>query len=105
MIRTLRLPTYPLVRRIQRAADPGFTLIELLVVLTIIGLIVGLPLILIASVIVRLDSPGAALFRHKRPARSVRMRGPDLVGRPDLIPPPGGYRPGAQYTRNHLAFL
>lgn len=42
MIQTLRLPTYPLVRRIQRAADPGFTLIELLVVLTIIGLIVGL---------------------------------------------------------------
>jgi len=43
MIQTLRLPAYPLVRRVrQRAADPGFTLIELLVVLTIIGLIVGL---------------------------------------------------------------
>lgn len=67
------------------------------VVVALIGLAVGLPLILIASVIVRFDSPGAALFRHKRPARSVRMRGGDLVSRPDLIPPPGGYRLDAQY--------
>jgi lipopolysaccharide/colanic/teichoic acid biosynthesis glycosyltransferase len=63
----------------------------------LIGLVVSLPLLLIASVIVRLDSPGAALFRHRRPARSVRICGRDLVGRPDLVPPPGGYRPDAQY--------
>ena len=62
------------------------------IVVALIGLIVGLPLILIAAVIVRLDSPGTALFRHRRPARSVCMRGRDLVRRPDLIPPPGGYR-------------
>lgn len=67
------------------------------VVVALIGLVVGLPLILIASAIVRFDSPGAALFRHKRPARSVCMRGRDLVSRPDLIPPPGGYRLDAQY--------
>ena len=67
------------------------------IVLASIGLIVGLPLIVIAAVIVRVDSPGAALFRHKRPARSVCVRGRDLMGRPDFIPPPGGYRPDAQY--------
>jgi lipopolysaccharide/colanic/teichoic acid biosynthesis glycosyltransferase len=67
------------------------------IVLALIGLIVGLPLILITAVMVRVDSPGAALFRHKRPARSVCMRGRDLMGRPDFIPPPGGYRPDAQY--------
>lgn len=67
------------------------------IVVALVGLVIGLAPILIASVIVRLDSPGPALFRHKRPARSVRMRGRDLVGRPDLIPPPGGYRPDAQY--------
>jgi len=66
-------------------------------VAALIGLIVGLPLILIAAVIVRLDSPGPALFRHKRPAQSVRVRGRDLMGRSDLIPPPDGYRPDAQY--------
>jgi lipopolysaccharide/colanic/teichoic acid biosynthesis glycosyltransferase len=67
------------------------------IVLALIGLIVGLPLILITAVMVRVDSPGAALFRHKRPARSVCMRGRDLMGRPDFIPPPGDYRPDAQY--------
>jgi lipopolysaccharide/colanic/teichoic acid biosynthesis glycosyltransferase len=67
------------------------------IVLALIGLVLGLPLILVASVIVRLDSPGTALFRHRRPARSVRIFGRDLVGRPDLVPPPGGYRPDAQY--------
>ena len=67
------------------------------IVVALIGLVIGLPLILIASVIVRLDSPGPALFRHRRPARSVRMPGRDLLSRPDLIPPPGGYRPDAQY--------
>ena len=67
------------------------------IVVALIGLVVGLPLILIASVVVRLNSPGPALFRHKRPARSICMRGRDLVSRPDLIPPPGGYRPEAQY--------
>jgi lipopolysaccharide/colanic/teichoic acid biosynthesis glycosyltransferase len=67
------------------------------IVVASIGLVVGVPLILTASAIVRLDSPGAALFRHKRPARSVCMRGRDLVSRSDLIPPPDGYRPDAQY--------
>jgi lipopolysaccharide/colanic/teichoic acid biosynthesis glycosyltransferase len=67
------------------------------IVVSLIGLVVGLPLILIAAVIIRVDSPGAALFRHKRPARSVCIRGRDLVGRSDFIPPPGGYRPEAQY--------
>ena len=67
------------------------------IVVALIGLVVGPPLILIASVIVRLDSPGTALFRHRRPARSVCIRGRDLVGRPDLVPPPGGYRLDAQY--------
>jgi lipopolysaccharide/colanic/teichoic acid biosynthesis glycosyltransferase len=67
------------------------------VILALMGLIVGLPLILIAAAVVRLDSPGPALFRHRRPARSLRMLGRDLVARPDLIPPPGGYRLDAHY--------
>ena len=62
-----------------------------------LGLIVSLPLMLAVAVVVRLDSPGPALFRHKRPARSVCRRGRELEGRPDLISPPGGYDPDALY--------
>jgi lipopolysaccharide/colanic/teichoic acid biosynthesis glycosyltransferase len=62
-----------------------------------LGLIVSLPLMLAVAVVVRLDSPGPALFRHKRPARSVCLRGRELEGRPDLIPPPGGYHPETLY--------
>jgi lipopolysaccharide/colanic/teichoic acid biosynthesis glycosyltransferase len=62
-----------------------------------IGLMISLPLMLLVAVVVRLDSPGPALFRHKRPARSVCLRGRDLEGRPDLIPPPGGYHAETLY--------
>src|SRR5258708_35506012 len=55
------------------------------------GLVVGLPLMLIAAVLIRLESPGPALFLHKRPARSIMVRGRDLEGRTDLAPPRGGY--------------
>ncbi len=61
------------------------------------GLLVALPLMLATAIVIRLDSPGPALFRHRRPARSVRLRGRDLEGRADLRPPPGGYDPDAQY--------
>jgi lipopolysaccharide/colanic/teichoic acid biosynthesis glycosyltransferase len=66
-------------------------------VLASIGLVVGVPLMLSAAIMIRLDSPGPALFLHKRPARSNRVRGRDIVGRPDLDPPPGGYDPDAEY--------
>src|SRR5271166_924676 len=67
------------------------------IVLASIGLIVGLPFMLAAAVLVPLDSPGPVLFRHRRPARSICLSGRDLKGRPDLIPPPGGYDPHARY--------
>jgi lipopolysaccharide/colanic/teichoic acid biosynthesis glycosyltransferase len=78
-----------------RMAEALYRVFE--IVLALIGLIVTLPLMLAAAVLIRLDSPGPVLFRHKRPARSVRLRGRDLQGRPDLIPPPAGYDPDAQY--------
>jgi lipopolysaccharide/colanic/teichoic acid biosynthesis glycosyltransferase len=67
------------------------------IVLASIGLIVSLPVMLSAAIMIRLDSPGPALFLHKRPARSIRVRGRDIVGRPDLDPPSGGYDPDAEY--------
>ena len=61
------------------------------------GLIVGLPFMLIMAILIRLDSPGPVLFRHRRPARAVRLRGRDLGTRVDLIPPRDGYEAGALY--------
>jgi lipopolysaccharide/colanic/teichoic acid biosynthesis glycosyltransferase len=67
------------------------------IVLALIGLIVAMPLMLIAAIAIRLESPGPALFLHRRAARSICLRGRELEGRADLKPPPGGYEPDAQY--------
>ena len=51
----------------------------------------------VGAALVRWDSPGPALFLHRRPGRSRLVRGRDLVRRADLRPPPGGYEPDALY--------
>src|SRR5262245_31166717 len=63
----------------------------------LIGFILGLPLMLIAAAVICLDSPGPPLFFHKRPGRSVMVRGRELSNRTDLQPPPGGYKPDTFY--------
>src|SRR5277367_777170 len=42
------------------------------IVFALVGLIAALPVMLLAAIVIRLDSPGPALFLHKRPARSIR---------------------------------
>src|SRR5579872_2476523 len=64
---------------------------------SLIGLMVGLPIMLIIAVIIRLDSPGPVLFFMRRPARFALAPGREIVGRADLVPPPGGYDPDALY--------
>ena len=71
-------------------ADAIFRGLEVAVAL--MGLIVGLPLLLIAAALICLDSPGPVLFFHRRPGRSIIVRGRDLEDRIDLQPPPGGYQ-------------
>jgi lipopolysaccharide/colanic/teichoic acid biosynthesis glycosyltransferase len=66
-------------------------------VIASIGLMASLPLLVIGAVAIRVDSPGPALFCHARPGRSILMRGSELVGRPDLEPPPGGFKPDDFY--------
>ena len=78
-----------------RLAEAAYRVFEILVSLT--GLVLGLPLMLIGAALIRWDSPGPALFFHKRPARSVPVRGRDLKNRTDLRPPPGGYEPDRLY--------
>jgi lipopolysaccharide/colanic/teichoic acid biosynthesis glycosyltransferase len=76
-------------------AEAVYRTIEILVAL--VALLVSLPFIAIAALLIRLDSPGPALFFHQRPARSTVMRGRDLEGRTDLRPPPDGYQPDGYY--------
>jgi lipopolysaccharide/colanic/teichoic acid biosynthesis glycosyltransferase len=78
-----------------RLTEAIYRAFEILVAL--IGLTLLLPLMLFAAFLIRCDSPGPALFFHRRPARSTTMRGRDLVGRPDLRSPPGGYEPDTWY--------
>lgn len=65
--------------------------------LTLAVTIVAAPIMLIEALIIRLDSPGPALFWQRRMGQSQIMRGRDLVHRTDLIPPAGGYAPDALY--------
>jgi len=51
------------------------------------ALMVSLPVMVIEALIIKLDSPGPALFRHTRVCRSVVMRGRELANRPDLRAP------------------
>jgi lipopolysaccharide/colanic/teichoic acid biosynthesis glycosyltransferase len=76
-------------------ADAIYRCLEVAVAL--MGLIVGLPLLLIAAALICLDSPGPALFFHTRPGRSIIVRGRDLEDRVDLQPPPGGYQSDIWY--------
>ena len=78
-----------------RLAETVYRAFEILV--SAIGLVVGLPLMLIGAALIRWDSPGPALFLHKRPARSILVRGRELRHRTDLRPPPGGYEPELLY--------
>ena len=67
------------------------------VAIALIGLILGLPLLMIAALLICLDSPGPALFFHRRPGRSIVVRGRDLTDRQDLQPPPGGFKSDTWY--------
>jgi lipopolysaccharide/colanic/teichoic acid biosynthesis glycosyltransferase len=62
-----------------------------------IALVFALPLMLIVAVVVRCDSPGPALFFHRRPGRSKIIRGRELEGRADLRPPSGGFKTDRLY--------
>jgi exopolysaccharide production protein ExoY len=76
-------------------AEGGYRALEIMI--AVAGLTLGMPLMLLAATLIWLDSPGPVLFFHRRPARSVVLRGRELEGRTDLRPPPGGYRPDGLY--------
>jgi len=89
------VPVCDVVPTSSRLAEAIYRAFEIMVAL--IGLTFMLPLMLFAALLIRCDSPGPALFFHRRPARSIIVRGRDLVGRGDLRPPPSGYEPDTSY--------
>jgi lipopolysaccharide/colanic/teichoic acid biosynthesis glycosyltransferase len=60
-------------------------------------LVLALPVMAVAAALVRWDSPGPALFLHRRPGRALLAPGRELAHRADLRPPPGGYAAEALY--------
>jgi lipopolysaccharide/colanic/teichoic acid biosynthesis glycosyltransferase len=89
------VPVLNLVGASNWFAEALYRICEILICL--IGLIIGLPLMLVEAAVIQWDSPGPALFSHTRPGRSKRLRGKELEGRVDLKPPPGGYDPDKLY--------
>jgi lipopolysaccharide/colanic/teichoic acid biosynthesis glycosyltransferase len=89
------VPVRNILRPSGRVAEAVYRSFEILV--ATVGLIAGLPLMLIVAAVIRCDSPGPALFFHKRPGRSTIMRGCDLVNRSELRAPLGGYEPDKLY--------
>jgi len=76
------------------------------IVVALLGLSVGLPVMLAEALVIRLDSPGPALFFQKRVARSAMLRGRELAGRGDLIAPPDGFEADAlYYVPRHFGFV
>lgn len=53
------------------------------------ALLLALPLMLIEAVMIKLDSPGKALFFQRRVGCSVKLKGRELAGRTDVTTPDG----------------
>lgn len=62
-----------------------------------VALVVTSPIMALQAIIIRLDSPGPALFFQRRHARSRIMRGSELVGRTDIVSPSGFFEPDRLY--------
>ncbi len=85
----------PQARRDALAARVTYRLFEF--VLALLGLVITSPLILLQVLIIKLDTPGPALFFQTRYGRSRVVKGSQLVGRTDLISATGRFEPDKYY--------
>ncbi len=65
--------------------------------MTLVGFIVVLPVMLIVGLVIRLESPGPALFVQYRVGQSLPMYGRDIMHRKDLYPSDGPFDPDKLY--------
>lgn len=79
----------------HRLMEGAYSVFEIMVTLAVFVLV--MPIMLIEGLLIRLDLPGPILFFQIRLGRSEIKRGRDLLGRTDLVPPPGGYEPDRLY--------
>ena len=70
-----------------------------------LALAAALPLMLVVAALIVWDSPGPALFFHKRPGRSIKALGDELRGRTELLAPPAGYDPDRLYFVSSYFYL
>lgn len=66
-------------------------------VASFVALIVFLPVMLIEAIIIKIDSPGPAIFVQWRYGRSKVMRGSRLQGRTDIVSATGSFEPDKLY--------
>ena len=74
-VRALPSGSGPVAETLYRAVE---------IVIAAVGLILALPIMAVGAALVRCDLPGPALFLHRRPGRSLQVRGRDLAHRADL---------------------
>jgi len=79
----------------EKAARILYRFVEM--ALSLVALVVSLPVLAVVWVIVKLDSPGPALFLQQRCARSRPRRGRDIVGDPRYIIADEDYHPDKLY--------
>lgn len=107
------VPSYPLgyAVPVQSRANGSSWLLEgayrvFEFVAALILLILLMPVMLLEALLIRLDSPGPALFSQPRVAKSKIVHARDLKGIAGLRPPPDGYDPdGYYYVPQTFRFL
>jgi lipopolysaccharide/colanic/teichoic acid biosynthesis glycosyltransferase len=67
------------------------------IAITLVALLLSLPIMLIEGLLIRMDSPGPALFRQQRTAQSVIMKGRELKNLPEVRAPEEGFDENALY--------
>lgn len=65
--------------------------------LALLGFLIVLPVMLVVTVLIRLESPGSALFVQRRVGRSRPMYGREIMDRKDLYPSDGPLQPDRLY--------